>query len=84
MKNNLSDLNNYLFEELERLNEDEELNTDDNFEKELKRSKAIIGIAKEIIDNASVELEALKFATEYGKDKKEIPKLFLGDGNETD
>lgn len=81
MKNNLSSLNDYLFEELERLNDDEELDTEEKLDKELKRSKAIANVAKTIIDNANVELEAVKFATEYGK--KDIPKLLLGDSNET-
>ena len=33
MKTNLASLNNYLFEELERLNDDEELKNEDNLEK---------------------------------------------------
>ena len=41
MKNNLNALNNYLFEELERLNDDETLDKEDNLQKELKRAKAI-------------------------------------------
>ena len=37
MKNNLSDVNNYLFEQLERLNDDETLDSEDNFKKEIAR-----------------------------------------------
>ena len=33
MKNSLSDVNNYLFEQLERLNDDETLSENDNFDK---------------------------------------------------
>lgn len=73
MKNNLSSLNDYLFEELERLNDDEDL--EKNLDKELKRSKAISSIAKNIIDNANVVLEAAKLQNEYGLEKKELPKL---------
>lgn len=73
MNNDLTSLNNYLFEELERLNDDEEL--EKNLDKELKRSKAISSIAKNIIDNANVVLEAAKLQNEYGIEKKELPKL---------
>ena len=44
MKNTLSDLNNYLFEQMERLQDD--TLDDDQFEKELKRSEGIQKIAK--------------------------------------
>ena len=60
MKNNLVSLNDYLFEELERLNDDETLKEEDNFKKEMNRSKAISQVAKNIIDNANVMLEAKK------------------------
>lgn len=53
MKTNLASLNNYLFEELERLNDDEELKNEDNLEKEIKRSKAIANVAQTIINNAN-------------------------------
>ncbi len=66
MKNNLSDLNNYLFEQLERLNDDEELKDSDAFNKELQRAKAITGISTAIVNNAKVILDAKKYADEYG------------------
>lgn len=75
MKNNLGDLNNYLFEQLERLNDDESLNNEEQFEKEMKRSKAIAGVAKTIIDNAELLLEAKKYQDEFGLKKGEIPDM---------
>lgn len=81
MKNNLSDLNNYLFEALERLNDDESLEKSEDFEKEIKRSKAITDVAKSIIDNANTELNAIKLANEFGKNV-EIPKMLLGNKND--
>ena len=39
MKNTLSDLNNYLFESIERLNDDSL--SDEELEKEIKRSEAV-------------------------------------------
>ena len=82
MKTTLNDLNNYLFEQLERLNDDETLENDTNFEKEIKRSKAIAVIAKNIVDNANTELEAVKLASEYGRQDVKVPKLLLGDSDE--
>ena len=49
MKNNLSDVNNYLFEELERLNDDENLENEENFKKEIQRAKAVSSICSTIV-----------------------------------
>lgn len=76
MKNTLTDLNNYLFEAIERINDDglsgEEL------EKEIKRSEAVQKIAKAIIDNGSLALQAKKHLDEYGQGGDvELPMLGL-------
>ena len=74
-RNTLGDLNNHLFAQLERLN-DEEI-TEEQLEKEITRSKAVVGISKQIISNANVVLKAKSIQLEYG-DKKEIPKMLEG------
>ena len=80
MKNNLNSLNDYLFEELERLNDDEELNLEGNLDKELKRAKAITGISTAIVNNARLVLDVKKFADEVGiNNEKEV--LMLEDKN---
>ena len=51
----------------------------ENIEKlkeEIYRSKAIEGIAKEIISNANVVLQAKKYSTEYMSD--DMPRLLEG------
>lgn len=58
MKNTLGDLNNHLFAQLERLGE-EDLKGD-ALKEEMERAKSIGYIAKQIIDNASVVLDAQK------------------------
>ena len=74
MKNTLSDLNNYLFEQIERLNDDEL--TDEQLEKEIRRSDAVGKIAKTIIDNGALALHARKHFDEYGGNTNvEIPLL---------
>lgn len=65
MKNKLTDLNDILFETLERLNDDELMET--NLEKELQRSKAISQVANNIISNAQVLLDAQKHVDEFGR-----------------
>lgn len=64
MKNTLSDLNNYLFEQLERLNDDEL--TQEQFEREVKRTDAVNKVAKTIIDNGSLALSVKKHLDEQG------------------
>ena len=73
MKNTLSDLNNYLFESIERLNDD---SSDEDLEKEIKRSEAVQKIAKTIIDNGSLALQVKKHFDEYGiENTVELPLL---------
>ncbi len=74
MKNTLTDLNNYLFEAIERINDD---SLDDaQLEKEIKRSEAVQKIAKTIIDNGNLALQAKKHLDEYGQGENvELPML---------
>lgn len=71
MARNLGNLNDYLFEELERLNNTEIINNDDKLIKEINRSKAISNIATNIINNANVVVEVNKL---FNKGDK-VPEL---------
>lgn len=74
MKNTLNDLNNYLFESIERLNDDS-LN-DEQLDREIKRSEAVQRIAKTIVDSGTLALQAKKHLDEYGEGRDvEIPML---------
>ncbi len=73
-KNTLSDLNNHLFAQLERLG-DEEL-TEEQLQKEMERAKAINGVAKNIIDNAKTALEGAQFTYEKLPGNKPVPDQF--------
>lgn len=64
VKNTLQDLNNHLFEQLERLN-DEDL-SDDQLEKELKRADGMSKIAFQIIENAELAFKTMVHMDEYG------------------
>lgn len=75
MKNNLTSLNNYLFEELERLNDDEALKNEENFNKEIKRSKAISCLAQQVVGIANSAVNAIKILNEYNLEKEEIPDI---------
>ena len=78
MKNTLADLNNYLFESIERINDDDL--TPEDLEREIKRSEAVQKIAKTIIDNGSLALQAKKHFDEYGiENNVEMPLLGITD-----
>lgn len=77
MKNTLVDLNNHLFEQLERLN-DEDLRGED-LKDEIIRAKSITDIASKIIDNANTVLAVKKMQVEtLGKSNITIPKMIEG------
>lgn len=69
-KNKLMDLNNHLFAQLERLGEEDLVG--DKLADEIQRSRAIGGIAKFIIDNASLALQAQKM---LGDTIRETPEM---------
>lgn len=63
MKNKLVDLNNHLFLELERLN-DEDL-TGEELAEEIKRAESITKISNAIISNSNVVLRAVQIKGEH-------------------
>lgn len=73
MKNKLTDLNNHLFAELERLS-DEDM-TDEQLDKELKRAEAIGKISAQVISNGHLALNTAKFRDEYGDRDVSAPLL---------
>ena len=83
VKNKLSDLNNHLFAQLERLG-DEDL-TAEQLQSEIGRSKAITDVANSIINNAKTVLDAAKFAEEcgfcYGGAEGTLSLLGMGNQN---
>lgn len=72
MKNSLADLNNALFETLERLN-DEEMSAE-QLENEIKRSKAVCDVSTQIINNGKLVIEAAKLDYDAGNIYK-IPEF---------
>lgn len=73
MRNSLNDLNNHLFEQLERLNDDE-LNNE-QLDKEIKRSKAVSDVSKNIVENAKLMLDATKLKIEYSRSVDDLPEV---------
>lgn len=76
MKNTLNDLNNYLFAEIERL--DDESLTEDQLFKETRRAKAIANVSSQIISNANLQLKAIQTSLEYGNNDKAIKNSVFG------
>ncbi len=64
MNNTLMSLNNYLFEQLERLNDDSL--TDEQLERQIKIAETVNKTADNIIKNNETVLKAVNIASEYG------------------
>lgn len=74
MNNKLTDLNNFLFAQLERL--DSEDLTDEQIKTEIQRSKAIKDIGSAIVENAKLALDVQKYLHEYGRPENvELPEM---------
>ncbi len=82
VKNKLIDLNNHLFEQLERLN-DENLKGEE-LEEEIQRSKSVTDVAQTIINNGELMLKAQKHYDEYGIQYKQENTMLLGEGNKNE
>lgn len=70
-KNKLSDLNDHLFAQLERLSS-EDMSIED-IEKEVKRAGAMVQVADKITGNADLQLKAAKLFADHGE--KMLPML---------
>lgn len=74
MQNKLTDLNNHLFAQMERLS-DEDL-TGEQLQNEIDRAKAITSISSQIIQNGALALKVEQFKSERMDNDSKLP-LFL-------
>ena len=65
MKNKLTDLQNHLFAQLERMAE--EGMTAEQIDQEAKRAEAIVSVADQITRNADLQLKAAKLFADHGQ-----------------
>ena len=81
MKNKLTDLNNHLFVQLERLMDDEVM--EKNPDIEIKRSEAVVKVADSIIKNANLTFQADQYADEWKIGYAKMPEILrIGAGDE--
>jgi hypothetical protein len=73
MRNKLSDLNNHLFAQMEKLSE-EGLSGED-LKTEIDRAKAMADIAGHIVGAAKVTVDALKLVSNGNLQKTDLPML---------
>jgi hypothetical protein len=71
MKNKLTDLNDHLFAQLERLT-NEDLSPE-QIEVEVRRTDAVVAIADQIVGNAELALKAARLYADHGD--KILPML---------
>lgn len=64
MKNDLIALNNYLFEQIERLNDDDL--TDEGLDREIRKSESIVKVSEKIINTGELLFKVMKHTDEYG------------------
>lgn len=74
VKNTLGDLNNFLFEQLEKLADDDIKG--DELEGEIRRSEAMAKVSEQIIKTGELQLRAIQHMDEYGYEReKAVPEM---------
>ena len=78
--NSLADLNEILFNQIQKIqNEDV---TDEELEKEIKKSEAITKLSSQVLSSANIALQAQKQFDEYGTGRTvDIPLLGISNAN---
>ncbi len=75
MKNKFIDLNNHLFEALERVNDPDI--TGKELRLEIQRSQSVASVARQIVANATLVFKAKKLVLEHGAlGQKALPEFF--------
>ena len=78
MKNTLSDLNNILFEQLERLSDDSL--SEDQLESQIRRTDRIVKVSEQIIANGDLAFRAIQHRDKYyGGGQKTLPPMLEGE-----
>lgn len=80
MKNTLTDLNNYLFEQLERLNDDDQ--SEEQLERELRKAEAMVKVGDAIIRNGELAFKTMQHLDNFGynRTEKKIPPMLTAEG----
>jgi len=78
-RNKISDLNNHLFAQLEKLNDDELKG--ENLSTEVERARAMSSLASQIINSTKLTLDAMKMANNGEINPVDVPNL-LNEKNE--
>lgn len=73
-RNKITDLNDHLFAQLERLND--ETIKGEKMELEFQKAKAISSVAAQIIKSNKLQLDACRLMAQGMVDNKEIPETF--------
>lgn len=83
-RNTLMDLNNILFETLERLQDDELMS--ENGEMELQRARTTAQVSSKVIENGQLMLDARKHADDfaYGVDNRKMPEFLSVETDDND
>ncbi len=78
--NSLTDLNAILFDQIQKIQNDDQ--TDEELEKEIKKSEAITKLSSQVLSSANIALQAQKQFDEYGTGRTvDIPLLGISNDN---
>lgn len=75
-KNTLLDLNDHLFMQIERLNDDDL--TGSQLAEEVERARAMTGLASQIVGTAGLMLKAVQVNSDIESEGR-VPRILIGD-----